>query len=83
MRHIHVWITFRQEECLNKIFSQIFAVLAVSFGCYIHGTTVVYTAVANPSIILANGTEELLNGTHPLPFVIYQDDINLFSEYLC
>merc|ERR1712038_75463 len=41
----------------SRVVTQVLAVLAVSFGCYIHGTVVVYVAVA---------TETLLNSTNPL-----------------
>lgn len=42
-------------------FTQILAVLAVSFGCFIHGTTVAYPALFLPSLRKSNGTIEPRN----------------------
>ena len=43
-----------QNEARNA--TQILAVVAVSFGAYIYGTTVVFPAVANPSLRESNTT---------------------------
>ena len=59
------------------------AVLAVSFGAYIHGTTVVYPAVAIPSLKKSNGSVWSNETTEDavLPFLITDDDISLIGKY--
>lgn len=77
-------------------FTQILAVAAVSFGACICSSTVVYPAVANPSIKASNATNFNVNATtynaeeHQnsssteyvafLPFVITDDDISFLSK---
>ena len=64
------------------------AVAAVSFGAYIHGTTVVYPAVAIPSLkksnlsVGLNDTSDDDDGYNDavLPFHITDDDISLIGE---
>lgn len=50
-----------QNEARNA--TQILAVIAVSFGAYIYGTTVVFPAVANPSLRKSNKTYWSSNAT--------------------
>ena len=45
---------FSPPKSARKV-TQILAVVAVSFGAYIHGTTVVFPAVAIPSLKRSNG----------------------------
>ena len=53
--------------------------MAVSFGAYIHGTTVVYPAVAIPSLKKSNGTNQK-DEDAVLPFHITDDDISLIGK---
>ena len=87
-------ILFSPPKSARKI-TQILAVVAVSFGAYIHGTTVVFPAVAIPSLKKSNasGTNyiESLRGDSNesetynfedafLPFSITDDDISLIGK---
>ncbi|TRY78837.1 hypothetical protein TCAL_06755 [Tigriopus californicus] len=63
------------QEARN--FTQILAVLAVSFGCYIHGTTVTFPAVFWPLMVHANSTNATLPHSlfnYSLPFHVYNED---------
>ena len=60
MLMIIYFISF-QNEARNA--TQILAVIAVSFGAYIYGTTVVFPAVANPSLRKSNKTYWSSNAT--------------------
>ena len=86
--------TVQQRVNLNpaqpRKFTQILAVLAMSFGCYIHGTTVAFPAVFVPSIVKANASRNA-NATYPpgespllpqaLPFVITESSIALIGNF--
>ena len=72
-------------------FTQIIFVLAVSFGCFIHGTTVSYPSVFMPGLERTNATKNNNNsrnsnssngGLFPdtLPFYVYDEDISLMGE---
>ena len=62
----------------------------MSFGCYIHGTTVAFPAVFVPSIVKANASRNA-NATYPpgespllpqaLPFVITESSIALIGNF--
>ena len=65
----------------------VLSVIAMSFGCYIHGTTVSFPAVFIPLVTAANGTgvnvtaesvDDALSGK--LAFFIYKEQIPLFGE---
>ena len=89
------FINFSPPKNARKI-TQILAVVAVSFGAYIHGTTVVFPAVAIPSLKKSNAsgtfyleslTNESSNETSSfedafLPFSITDDDISLIGKSL-
>ena len=72
-------------------FTQILVVLVVSFGCYIHGTTVVFPAVFLPSYLKSNGTWDSVEGNgssvsnvsffeRPLPFYVDKQDEALIGK---
>ena len=65
--------------------------LAVSFGCFIHGTTVSYPSVFMPGLEKTNATKNNSSsnssnsssgGLFPdtLPFYVYDEDISLMGE---
>ena len=73
-------------------FTQIIFVLAVSFGCFIHGTTVSYPSVLMPGLEKTNATKAAAGNNsnsssssgdifpETLPFFVYDDDISLMGE---
>ena len=61
--HVNDYLFYSfQNEARNA--TQILAVVAVSFGAYIYGTTVVFPAVANPSLRKSNETYWSNNQTY-------------------
>jgi hypothetical protein len=71
---------FRPARQARKV-TQIMAVVAVSFGAYIHGTTVVYPAVAIPSLKKSNESgDNSTDGDALLPFHVTDDDISLIGN---
>ncbi len=75
------WIDFtfiRSSPKSARKITQVLAVVAVSFGAYIHGTTVVYPAVAIPSLKKSNGSNQK-DEDAVLPFHITDDDISLIG----
>ena len=75
-------------------FTQIIFVLAVSFGCFIHGTTVSYPSVFMPGLMETNATKSNSSNSNnsssnsssgglfpdTLPFYVYDEDISLMGE---
>jgi len=58
--------------------TQILAVVAVSIGAFIHGTTVTFPAVAIPSIIASNKSDNTSAVSDAfMPFHVYDNDISL------
>lgn len=70
-------VTLEQAPKKARKVTQILAVVAVSFGAFNHGTTVTFPAVAIPSIIKSNNTENRTSEDAFMPFHIYDDDISL------
>jgi len=79
-----------------RVFTQVLMVLAVSFGCFIHGTTVTFPAVFVPALLAANSSEK--NATsglsqapadageffpEKLPFDVSNADGALLGESIC
>ena len=70
-------------------FTQIIFVLAVSFGCFIHGTTVSYPSVLMPGLKKTNASAGNSSNSsssgdifpETLPFFVYKDDISLMGEW--
>ncbi len=71
---------FRAPNKARKV-TQILAVVAVSVGAFIHGTTVTFPAVAMPSIIKSNGTN-LEDGDAVMPFHVSHNDVSLIGKIL-
>jgi len=67
---------FRVSQQARKL-TTILAVTAISFGAYIHGTTVAFPAVAIPSLKKSNMSEE---DAPILPFHLTSDDISLIGK---
>ncbi len=69
-----------------RVFTQILSVLAVSFGCFLHGTTVSFPAVFVPSLLKSNDSRGSNQSTDSsffsgeLPFYVYTDDEALIGN---
>ena len=60
--------------------TQILAVVAVSVGAFIHGTTVSFPAVAIPSLKSSNNSADLRKPEDAfMPFHVYDHDISLIG----
>lgn len=74
-------VTLEQAPKRARKWTQILAVVAVSIGAFIHGTTVTFPAVAIPSIKASNNSDNI-SAVEPnmyafMPFHVYENDISL------
>jgi len=70
--------TLEQAPKRARKVTQILAVVAVSIGAFIHGTTVTFPAVAIPSIIASNKSDNTSAVSDAfMPFHVYENDISL------
>ena len=60
--------------------TQILAVVAVSVGAFIHGTTVSFPAVAIPSLKNSNKSDNRSAEDAYMPFHVYESDISLIGK---
>lgn len=57
------------------------AVVAMSVGAFIHGTTVSFPAVAIPSLKSSNNSDNRSAEDAFMPFHVYEHDISLIGNY--
>ena len=79
----YFYLFFRAPKRARK-WTQILAVVAVSIGAFIHGTTVTFPAVAIPSIKASNNSDNI-SAVEPnmyafMPFHVYENDISLIGK---
>ena len=53
----------------------------MSVGAFIHGTTVTFPAVAIPSLIKSNNSDNITVNDAFMPFHLYEDDVSLIGEF--
>ena len=75
-----IFIYFCRAPKRARKWTQILAVVAVSIGAFIHGTTVTFPAVAIPSIKASNNSDNISAVDAFMPFHVYENDISLIGK---